>query len=407
MAFLSWAKQLGQLAALTVSAVALSCSLWTAATAAAGSGRPTVWKPAPPKGTRAYAPHFRWSGARQEPPAAVSPRFHYTSFRDDGSGGPPAAAARGAPVVWRKHDIGPAVQRLDATADRDLLAVWVHEFAALELSSARSAKVVVDGDKLLVRGTPAVQRVVERLVSQLNRSPADHVVVHLQITDAVDPSWRRSLLRDIGLPRTGPDGQMLWQMTTGQSNVLRAELAAQRRRTADIVAGSYQLRHGVPAVIEYTLPVPYVKGIQPDRSATLPGYAPVMDQVEQGLKLVLLPVWRDDLTGVDLLCRAELRSVRRITSVNTTLQVPGGAQPVSVHVPEVQSVRWQVAIPWRAARTVVMSLGIHPSLQTSPPTGSLPALTRPAGEVLVIASLRPPLQTARRVQPSAGGWRRR
>lgn len=196
---------------------------------------------------------------------------------------------------------------------------------------------------------------------------------------------------------------MVWQVTTGQSNVLRAELAAQRRRVGDIVVGSYRLRHGVPAVIEYTLPVPYVKGIQPDRSATLPGYAPVMDQVEQGLKLTLLPVWRKDLTGVDLLCRVELRAVRRIISVNTTLQVPGGAQPVSVHVPEVEEVQWQVGIPWRAARTVVMSLGMHPSLQTAPRTGSLPALTRPSGEVLILASLRPPLQTARQ----SSSWRTR
>ncbi len=367
------------------------------------SAREHGWAAAPKGGTHLPARSGRmWAATGAAQPARTRTQLVPTSY----PAGFPATAPGATSYSWRVYDLAQAVSRLSGVGGREeALARWVTEMIRSRFPDAR-VTAIVDGTKLIARAPAAIHPEIARLAEQLNQ-PGPDTYAHLTIAEAVDPNWRRVLVRDLPPGVRGPAGQALWLLSTAKGNVLRAEIAAQRRPVPDLVAGTYRLKHGVPAVFDYTLPVPYTAAIQPSDQPGLDPYQPVLDRVEQRLRVVLLPVWQADHSAVDLYLGVELCSVERLRTVNTTLQVPGGTQPITVHVPETSTMDWSIATSWRPGRTLVVSLGIHPSLQTAPPTGAIGALTRPSGELLIIGNIRPATETAGRGRAPFGGWRRR
>lgn len=364
------------------------------------AGPQSVWAAAPSGGTRVSS----HNSPGWQMPGKAYPRtgFLPTSYPAGPFTGTPESASG---ETWRVFDIAAGVARIGDPRSTDLLARWL-ETVVRTRHPAAEVTALVDGTRLIVRAPAALHGEIQDLVEQLNWHGPD-AYAHLTIAEAVDPGWRRPLVRDLPAGLRGPIGQGLWLLSTARGNAVRAEIAAQRRPVGDLVAGTYRLRHGVPAVFDYVYPVAYNAGLQATGTTGPEPYRPVLGQLEQGLRVVLLPVWRRDRNSMDLYLSVEARWIDRLHAVNTTLQVPGGTQPVTLHVPESGSLQWEVGTEWRPGRTLLVSLGVHPSLQTAPSSGTLAAFTRPTGELLIIGDVRPAISTAQQRSLSGPGWRRR
>ncbi len=265
-------------------------------------------------------------------------------------------------AVIRLRDTRSSPAQTSQTPPQKAIIDWI--FKRTGISEWHGEKVAVlsaSRSELRAYNSPEILKQVDDIVERFTNAAEDVLSIHVQFVAAVDTRWRYTVLSHLMFVGSGPQGQQIWTMKSGDAALVVSQMQMQQgfRKLAD---QRVEMINGQTLSIKTSELRGYASGVQSDGAAGA-GFQPRADKLEESITLKLSPLLNFDGDALDAMIDLTVNTVRSFHRTKVIAPRDVGPGEMSVDVPESSQTHLDQTVKnWPLRQTLVISAGIHPGI---------------------------------------------
>jgi hypothetical protein len=303
--------------------------------------------------------------------------------------------------VWREYDIKPYTSRIQGVENPQQAVVdWILRETGTDVwFSAPLGILNADKNTLRVYHTSQMQEMVKGIYDRFMSNSAEVNNLGLRIITVNSPNWRSQAMTRLKPVDVKSPGVEAWLLPRDIADQFLNQMR-QRADYREFVSSVVQNVNGQTSPINAVRPRNFVKSIRP-RTDAIPSYEPQMATLMEGYALSLSSLAAADGRSLDIVVKCDIDQIERLIDVPLDIPTPlGGAQRVTIQVPQLVSWRLHERFRWPTDHILLLSCGVVAAPGVEKPTIPLLGgfMQNPRADALLFID---PLQPTQQQQPLA------
>jgi hypothetical protein len=340
-------------------------------------------RPRVPRSTRFTDEEGDSNGGRRSPVdgadelSADPPGFSLPSYGNSGQ-------------VWRDYNLAPYTNRLATLAHPEQAVVeWILRQTGPETWHGEDIAVLsATRGRLRVFHRGEVQDQVSEIVERFTRPVQAQVSLRVQFATTTDLNWRSGLIHLLKPVAYGSEGQQVWLIAPEDAALIRNRLPPDR--SVAPLSQHISAKNGQETAVESGRSVTYISGLDL-AGGTYLAYQPVVGRLQEGIKLILIPLWTADGSALDVVVKLTTRAVQKLHHAQGAAPLSSGNQETVMQVPEAVATTFDQTLRWPTSQVLLISAGIQPQNLTAR-RGAF-GFGATATEMLLLVEVAPPFSS--------------